>query len=256
MNRLPRVLVACEFSGRIRSSFERHGWEAWSCDFLPSEIPSLFHYQGDIRDIIHQHWDLMIANPPCTYLVTSGNRWFYHPDDSDFPVEHRRPHPAYPNRRKDQEDAIEFVKFLWGQTHIPHIAIENPMGILPSHIGKYSQVIHPYQFGSDTSKSTALYLKNLPNLTPTRMIPPRIVDGKKRWGNQVDASGADRTPPGPDRWKLRSRTHQGIAEAMAEQWTKYILHRHSTRSESWRDARECSADHYLDLMDSWEESFT
>jgi hypothetical protein len=112
---------------------------------------------------------------------------------------------------------------LWSQKHIPHIAIENPMGILPNHIGRYNQVIHPYEFGHNVSKSTCLWLKALPPLVPTKHIAPRMTeDGKARWGNQVDASGADKTPPGPDRWKLRSRTYPGIAEAMAATWGHHI----------------------------------
>ena len=216
MNRLLRCLIGCDFSGTTRVEFERRGWEAWSCDFLPTEKPSLFHHQGDIREIISQQWDLAILHPDCTFLVTSGNRWFCHPDDPS------QPHPAYPTRAQDRQQALEFVQFLWGQKHIPHLAIENPMGILPRHIGPYSQVIHPYEFGHDVSKSTCLWLKNLPPLRPTRVVAPRIVDGKRRWGNQVDASGADKTPPGPDRWKIRARTYPGIAAAFAAQWGGYI----------------------------------
>lgn len=223
MKRLLRVLVTCEFSGTVRSAFERRGWEAHSCDFLPTEQPSLFHYEGDVRDIIRQPWDLMVAHPSCTYLVTSGNRWFYHPDDTHLPMAERRPHPLYPTRREDQDEAISFVKFLWGQKHIPHIAIENPRGILPRHIGPPQQVINPYQFGHDVSKDTCLWLKNLPLLKQGRYIEPRITeDGKERWGNQVDASGADKTPPGPERWKLRSRTYSGIAASMAATWGQHI----------------------------------
>jgi hypothetical protein len=223
MSRLLRCLIACEFSGTVRSAFERRGWESWSCDFLPTERPSLFHYRGDIRAIIGQHWDLMIAHPPCTYLVTSGNRWFYHPDDRHLPMRQRRNHPDHPTRREDQLLAINFVKELWEQDHIPHIAIENPVGILGNHIGKPSQIIQPYQFGHDASKSTCLWLKNLPNLLPTKMVAPRVLpDGKQRWENQCDGSGANRLPPGPDRWKERSKTYEGIARAMAGQWGRYI----------------------------------
>lgn len=228
MSRLLRVLVACEFSGTVRERFwQRPRWEAWSSDLLDTDVPSVFHYTCDVRKVISQPWDLLVAHPPCTYLVTSGNRWFYHPDDKYLPYELRRVHPDYPDRRKDCADAITFVKFLWGQKHIPHIAIENPMGILPKHIGRYSQIIHPYEFGHDVSKSTCLWLKGLPNLKPTGYIPPRIVTLKsgrkaKRWGNQVDASGADKTPPGPNRWRIRSKTYDGIARAMAEQWGHWI----------------------------------
>jgi hypothetical protein len=218
-----RVLVACEFSGTVRECFwQRGAWDSWSCDILDTDIPSVFHHKGDVIKILKEDWDLLIAHPPCTYLVTSGNRWFYHPDDADMPFALRRPHPDYPHRWKDRERSIEFVKLLWGQKHIPHICIENPKGILPKHIGRYSQVIHPYEFGHDVSKSTCLWLKGLPNLIPTEYVPPRIVNGQKRWGNQVDASGADKTPPGPDRWRIRSKTYQGIARAMEAQWGHWI----------------------------------
>ena len=162
MNRLPRALVACEFSGVVRAALERHGWEAWSCDFHPTEAPSLFHYQGDVRDIIGHQWDLCIMHPDCTNHVTSANRWLYHPDDTDLPVEFRRVHPLYPDRLKTRKRDREFIKFLYNQKHIPHIALENPVGTLGGTIGKFTQIIHPWQFGHDRAKSTCLWLKNLP----------------------------------------------------------------------------------------------
>ena len=218
-----RVLVACEFSGVVRSAFAKLGWDAWSCDFLPTEKPGQ-HYQGDVRDIIGQQWDLMVAHPDCTNHVLSANRWFSHPDDKDLPEFLRRPHPDYPNRARDRNTDRKFVKFLLSQKHIPHIALENPLGTLRGVIGKPSQVIHPYQFGHDRAKSTCLWLKNLPPLTTTCFIQPRITpDGKKRWGNQADESGADTTSPGPERKKIRSRTDKGIAVAMAQQWTDFII---------------------------------
>ena len=219
-----RVLVACEFSGTVRDAFTRQGWDAWSCDLLPTESPGQ-HILWDAIETTYDpkwKWDLAIFHPPCTFLTTSGARWFYHPDDKDLPFDLRRPHPLYPNRAKDREAGLEFVKaFL--NAPVPCIALENPVGIISTEVRKPDQIIQPYQFGHDAAKATCLWLKNLPCLTPTKYVAPRTTaDGKKRWANQVDASGANCLPPSPDRWKLRSKTYQGIADAMAEQWTAFF----------------------------------
>ena len=195
-----RVLVACEFSGVVRDAFQARGHYAMSCDLLPSDSPKGLHYQGDIRDILGQPWDLMIAHPPCTYLSVSGLHW----------------NKKRPERARQTEDAIDFVSLLL-DAPIPKIALENPIGILSSRIRKPDQIIQPYQFGDDASKATCLWLKNLPKLRPTHMVEPRMVNGKPRWSNQTD-SGQNRLGPSPDRWKLRSITYQGIANAMASQW--------------------------------------
>jgi hypothetical protein len=194
-----KILVACEYSGVVRDAFTRHGHDAMSCDFLPSETPGK-HYQGDVLDILDGVWDLMIAHPPCTYLSVSGMHWTTRGlRDPQLTI-----------------DALEFVQQLM-DAPISKICIENPVSIISSRIRKPDQVVQPYQFGHDASKKTCLWLKNLPPIIPTKHINPRIIQGKKRWGNQTD-SGQNKLPPSKDRWKDRSRTYEGIAAAMAEQW--------------------------------------
>jgi hypothetical protein len=179
-----RVLVACEFSGTVREAFRRAGHDAWSCDLLDTEIPGK-HYQGNVMALIDEGWDLMIAHPPCTHLAVSGARWFK-------------------DKKAEQEQALAFVKTLM-DAPIPRICIENPISIISSRIRKPDQIIQPWQFGHGETKATCLWLKNLPKLTPTN-----IVEGRE--------AKVHRMPPGPDRWKERSRTYQGIADAMAAQW--------------------------------------
>jgi site-specific DNA-cytosine methylase len=178
-----RVLAACEFSGTVRDAFVKRGHFAMSCDILPSDKPGS-HWQGDVRDILCG-FDLMIAHPPCTHLAVSGARWFKEKQD-------------------EQALALEFVRYLM-DAPIPRIAIENPISIIPSRIRKPDQIIQPWQFGHGETKATCLWLKNLPLLKPTN-----IVDGRE--------AKVHKLPPSPDRWKLRSITYQGIADAMAEQW--------------------------------------
>lgn len=194
-----KILIACEYSGRVRDAFLRRGHDAMSCDLLPTDVPGP-HYQGDVMDIINDGWDMMIAHPPCTYLSVSGMHW------------------TTRGLRDPQltEDALNFVRVLLAAP-IERIALENPISVISSRIRKPDQIITPYQFGHDASKKTCLWLKNLPGLTPTKMVEPRIVNGRKRWGNQTD-SGQNRLGPSDDRWKIRSETYVGIAEAMAEQW--------------------------------------
>ena len=195
-----RVLVACESSGVVRDAFTRAGHIAWSCDLLDSQAPGM-HHKGDVLELIGEGWDLMIAHPPCTYLCASGMHW------------------TTRGKRDPQltEDALDFVWRLM-DAPIERIAIENPVGCISTRIRKADQYIQPYQFGHDASKRTGLWLKNLPLLKPTKIVPPRIVNERKRWGNQTD-SGQNRLPPSPDRWKVRSQTYEGIASAMAQQWT-------------------------------------
>lgn len=194
-----RVLVACEYSGAVRDAFRALGHFALSCDLLPSDVPGP-HYQGDVSDVLGAGWDLMIAHPPCTYLSVSGMHWT------------RR------GLRDPQltEDALSFVRLLMNAP-IPRIAVENPISIISSRIRKPDQIVQPWQYGHDASKATCLWLKELPLLTPTQIIEPRIVDGRKRWSNQTD-SGQNRLSPSVDRWKIRSATFPGIAQAMAKQW--------------------------------------
>lgn len=180
------VLVACEFSGIVRDAFAVRGHNAMSCDLLPSERNGR-HYQGDVGSIWACSWDLLIAHPPCTHLAVSGARWFK-------------------DKQQEQAEAIRFVESLWDCV-IPRICIENPVGVLPrlSKLGKATQWVQPWQFGHGETKKTGLWLKNLPPLEPTEIVEGR--EGRV-W----------KMPPGPDRWKDRSRTFQGIADAMAEQW--------------------------------------
>jgi site-specific DNA-cytosine methylase len=180
-----RVLVACEYSATVRDAFRARGHDAWSCDLLPTEGDPQWHHQGDVFDLFDDHWDLMIAHPPCTHLAVSGARWFK-------------------DKLVEQAEALEFVQRLL-DAPIERIALENPISIISSRIRKPTQIIQPWQFGHGETKATCLWLKNLPPLVPTK-----IVDGRE--------ARVHKMAPGPDRWKERSRTYQGIADAMAEQW--------------------------------------
>jgi hypothetical protein len=198
-----RVLAACEYSGAVRDAFIAAGHDAMSCDLLPTDVPGP-HYQGDVRDVLDDGWDLMVAHPPCTYLSVSGMHW------------------TKRGLRDPQltEDALAFVRLLM-DAPIPSIGIENPVSVISSRIRKPDQIIHPWMFGHDASKATCLWLKGLPPLRPTSVVEPRIVNGRKRWGNQTD-SGQNRLSPSPDRWKIRSETYSGVAQAMAEQWGFFL----------------------------------
>lgn len=180
------VLVACEFSGVVRDEFTRRGHYAMSCDLLPSETDGP-HYQGDIIELLQKgfEWDLMIAHPPCTHLAVSGAAWFKY-------------------KQKEQEDALEFVRLLL-LAPIYRIALENPISVISTKVRKPDQIIQPWQFGHGETKATCLWLKNLPLLKHTN-----IVDGRYPRVHLM--------PPSENRWKERSRTYKGIAEAMAEQW--------------------------------------
>tara|TARA_R100001015_G_scaffold7374_1_gene2862 strand:+ start:381 stop:995 length:615 start_codon:yes stop_codon:yes gene_type:complete len=195
-----KVLVACEFSGRVREAFRKFGHDAWSCDLLPSDDKSKHHITGDVEQILNDGWDLMLAFPPCTYLCSSGLHW----------------NKRVEGREKKTEEALEFVRLLLNAP-VNKIAVENPVGRIGTAIRKADQSIHPYMFGDDASKRTCLWLKNLPLLKPTDYIEPRMINGKARWSNQTD-SGQNKLPPSKDRWKKRSETYQGIADAMALQW--------------------------------------
>ena len=178
-----KVLVACEFSGIVRDAFKARGHDAWSCDLLPTEQEGQ-HIQGNVLDYL-VGWDLMIAHPPCTHLAVRGARWFK-------------------DTRQEQADALDFVRALL-DAPIPRIALENPVSVISTKIRKPDQIIQPWQFGHGETKATCLWLKGLPPLTPTDVVAGRE--------NRVH-----RLPPGKDRWKLRSITYQGIADAMAMQW--------------------------------------
>ena len=193
-----KVLIACEYSGIVRDAFIALGYDAMSCDLLPTEQPGP-HYQGDVFDIIGNGWDLMIAHPPCTYLSSSGLHW----------------NGRVPGRAELTEEAIDFVWRLM-LSPISRIAIENPVGCISSRIRKPDQIIQPWHFGDDASKKTCLWLKNLPLLRETNRLPGNNLT---RRANQT-ASGQNKLGPSPDRQKIRSKTYQGIANAMAAQWGK------------------------------------
>ena len=195
-----RVLVACEYSGTVRDAFRARGHDAWSCDLLPTDANPAWHHEGDIFDIINDDWNLMIAHPPCTYLCSSGLHW----------------NKRIPGRDALTQDALAFVEKLLS-VDIPKIALENPVGRIGTAIRPADQIIQPHQFGHDASKQTALWLKGLPKLESTKNIEPRVINGKKRWANQTD-SGQNKLAPSADRWKIRSTTYLGIANAMADQW--------------------------------------
>lgn len=224
-----RVLIACEFSGIVREAFVKQGHDAWSCDLLDTEIPGN-HIQGDVLDILEDGWDMMIAHPPCTYLCSSGLHW----------------NKRVAGREEKTHDAMLFVLNLMGEgfidNPIPRIALENPIGRIGTAYRKADQIIQPWQFGHDASKATCLWLKNLPLLTPTAIVKPQYGCPKCRirfehalgkygcpnccgdnkakfiWGNQTP-SGQNALGPSEKRWALRSITYQGIADAMASQWS-------------------------------------
>jgi len=215
-----KVLIACEYSGRVRDAFIAEGHEAISCDLLPTD-KSGPHYQGNVMDIIGDGWDLMIAHPPCTFLTCSAE-WAY----SNGPY-HQKVKPGTlvgEARQAARLEAIEFVKALY-YSPIKRVVIENPVGVLSREFMEPSQFIQPYEYGEDGSKKTCLWLKGLAPLEPTKLHPPRLAktkDGRGyafRWGNQTD-SGQNKESPGADRWKIRSTTWQGWANAMASQWGK------------------------------------
>lgn len=179
-----RVLVACEFSGVVRDAFRQRGHDAVSCDLLPTEVAGP-HIQGAVESVLDEGWDLMIAFPPCTHLASSGARWFK-------------------DKLPEQKLALRFI--LWLMTaNIPRIAIENPIGVISTQIRKPDQIVQPWQFGHGETKATCLWLKNLPLLKPTKIVAGR----KPRVHHES---------PGPDRWKRRSITLPGFADAMATQW--------------------------------------
>lgn len=193
---MPRLLVACEYSGAVRDAFASRGWDAWSCDLLPSDKPGN-HYQGDVRELLWQGWDMLIAFPPCTYLCSSGMHWT----------------TRGLRDRQLTEDAVAFVRELMNAP-VERIAIENPVGAISTRIRKPDCVIHPWQHGHPESKTTCLWLTNLPTLEPTNVL---TLPASGHWENQT-ASGQNKLAPSADRWKQRSKTYPGIAAAMASQW--------------------------------------
>ena len=189
-----RILIACEYSGRVRRAFTEKGHEVYSCDLLPADDgETTYHYQGDVFDIINHGWDLMIAHPPCTHLAVSGARWFK-------------------DKVQEQQEALDFVQMLM-DAPIPKIAIENPVSVISSRIRKPDQIVQPWWFGDTVQKSTCLWLKGLPLLTKTNDVYKEMMELPRKEREKIWYAS-----PGPDRWKVRSTTFPGFAAAMAEQW--------------------------------------
>lgn len=200
-----KVLVACEFSGVVRDAFAARGHDAWSCDLIESERGGQ-HIQGDVLGILGDDWELIIAHPPCTYLTTSGNRWF-RPEYAD----------RFPDRARDREEALDFFAKLYNAP-APRVCIENPIGVTSTRFRKPNQIIHPNEFGHPTTKKTGLWLKGLPPLVPTNVVDVEwhYFKSGKRWSKWYYETGNERTPA--LKAKARNRTFQGIADAMADQW--------------------------------------
>lgn len=226
------VLIGCESSGQVRRAFRARGFNAWSCDLLPADDLDEHHYEGDVRDALKaQRWHPFIVHPECTYLCSSGLHW-----NKRGKLVNGRP------RAELTEEALLFVQEML-DAPVPHLALENPQGCIGTRIRPASQYIQPYEFGHDASKKTGLWLNNLPLLTPTKYVQPRLVcddckivfkyglhkcpscrseQYKPRWANQTD-SGQNKLGPSEDRWRIRSETYPGIAAAMAQQWGDFVL---------------------------------
>lgn len=224
----PRILVACEYSGIVRDAFAGRGWDAWSCDLLESEKPGGQHYVGDVRDMLEQDWDLMVAHPPCTFLSNSGAKHLYMDWTAEQkasylrvtgkPLAGRTPIPDA-ERWANMQEAADFFNLLWN-ADVPRIAVENP--VMHGHGiervgGRASQFVQPWMFGHLETKRTGFRLKNLPPLTPTNDVYETFKHMPKSETHKVHMMS-----PGPDRWKDRSRTFPGIAQAMADQWGPLI----------------------------------
>ena len=217
---MARILIACEESQATTKAFRKLGHEAFSCDLLPcSGGHPEWHFQQDVFEVIDIGWDLMVAHPPCTFLAGSGAQWLSNPEDRELPFDERRPHPKYPNRRQDMLDSVEFVKALYN-ANIEHIAIENPVGLLSGKWRKPDQIVQPYMFGDEATKTTCLWLKNLPLLAPTDIVGKgeRTVfySGKSHPKWYADALKNAKTKE--ERQTLRSKTFEGMANAFAKQW--------------------------------------
>lgn len=204
LERKPRVLVACEFTGRVRDALIANGCDAMSCDLEPTDVPGP-HYQGDVRDVLGgidgQGWDALIAFPPCTYLAYSGARWWKH-------------------RLAEQAEALAFVELLW-DSGIPRIAIENPNGKVVSLLGRATQIIEPHHYGHGETKCTLLWLHNLPTLQPTNRVPGRVP--------RINQLGRSK-----HRTKIRSETYPGVAEAIGAQWAPAIRHGWQPGQQHWQ----------------------
>jgi hypothetical protein len=230
-----RILVACEESQTITKEFRKLGHEAFSCDLLPeSGGHPEWHYQCDVFNIINDGWDMMIAHPPCTMIAGSSVQWLSHPEDKHLPFDDRRPHPKYPNRRNDMHDSIEFVKALYN-SNIERVVIENPVGLLGTRWRKADQIIQPYYFGDEATKTTCLWMKNLPTLKYTNVVGKGertvFASGKSHPKWYADALAKAKTKQ--ERQTLRSKTFPGIAQALTSQYVKFIDSKMSIKE--WED---------------------
>lgn len=238
---MANVLIACEESQAICNEFRKLGHNAFSCDIQKcSGGHPEYHFHQDVVGVIENRgglletkeeyylpkgegWDLLIAHPPCTYLSVSGAQWYYHPDDKDLPYEERREHPKYPGRRAQQQEAIDFF-MLFTKTGIKHWAIENPICVMSSKYRKPNQIIQPYMFGDEATKTTCLWTENLPLLEPTDIVDKgeqvTFSSGKKmsKWYNDALAQAKTKE----ERQRLRSKTFIGVAKAIAKQWGDYV----------------------------------
>ena len=217
-----RILLACEESQVVCKAFRKLGHKAYSCDLLPcSGGHPEWHIQDDVTLYLDSRWDMIIAFPPCTFIAGSAVQWLSHPEDKHLPFEDRRPHPKYPNRRQDMEDSIKFVMQLYNSP-IPMVAIENPVGLLSSQWRKPDQIIQPWMFGDEATKTTCLWLKGPPNLEPTNIVGKGertfFKSGKSHPKWYADALAKTKTKA--ERQLIRSKTFPGFANAMAEQWSK------------------------------------
>lgn len=219
----PKALVACEYSRTTANRLESLGFYTVSCDILDPDTAGI-HYKGDVMDILNDGWDLLIGHPPCTYLAVSGARWLYHPEDKNLPTDQRRPHPKYPNRQKDKQDALDFFLSLYN-ADIKYVALENPVSMLSSLFRKPDQTIQPYWFGDDAEKKTCLWTKNLPKLTPTNMIEPTRITVKssgktysKWWWDTciIPTKNGQRS-------HVRNKSFEGVADAFRDQWGVYVI---------------------------------
>lgn len=232
------VLIACEESQTVCKAFRQLGVNAYSCDLIEcSGGHPEWHFQGDALDVIAKaggvtqsgnpvfvdHWDLMIAHPPCTYLTSSGAKWFYHPDDKGLPIEERRPHPKFPHRKQDQDAGAEFFMAMYN-ANIPYVAVENPVGVMSTRFRKPDQIVQTFMFGDQARKTTCLWLKGLPPLESTKVVSEgetlQFKSGKRMQKWISDAFTKAKTAE--ERRRLRSKTFEGMAKAMAEQWTKFL----------------------------------
>jgi hypothetical protein len=273
MQRQLNILIACEESQACCRAFRALGHNAYSCDLFECsgtffgeekvEPHPEWHFNHDIttvldgtnltlqngeQAVINGPWDLMIAHPPCTYLAVSGAKWYYHPEDKDLPVNQRRPHPRFPNRANDREDAIAFFMLL-ARANVRRIAIENPVGIMSSQWRKADQAVQPYMFGDPYSKNTCLWLKNLRPLHPSKETNDKgewiiFESGKKQ--QKWYSDGLTKTKNAQERQKWRSKTFPNIARVIAEQWIIQIA-----AEENLFDEEELAiiGNDYLEILD-------